>query len=232
MKVVVLQSNYFPWKGYFDLIHDADFFIFYDTAKYTKNDWRNRNRIYTANGLQWLTIPISADAVKLKINEVTFKDSNWQELHYKTLLYGYKKAPYFRQLDPLLNEILLDQKWTHLSMLNQFIIKKISQLLGLNTEFLYSENFNTDGATVERLVQLLKQANTTEYISGPSAKNYLTGKEHLFLENNILLTFKEYPVYPEYKQLSQPFRHDVSIIDLIANVSFEEIKNYIWDFRG
>jgi hypothetical protein len=61
-------------------------------VQYTKNDWRNRNRIYTKNGLQWLTIPISADAVKLKISEVEIKDHNWQDLHYKTISLGYAKG--------------------------------------------------------------------------------------------------------------------------------------------
>src|SRR3954469_16903743 len=98
MKVVVLQSNYVPWKGYFDLIHDADLFVFYDEVKYTKNDWRNRNKIFTTNGVQWLTIPISKDAVKQKISQVEIKDNGWQELHYKSLFFGYKSAPFFNQL--------------------------------------------------------------------------------------------------------------------------------------
>src|SRR3954469_1788276 len=91
MKVVVLQSNYVPWKGYFDLIHDADLFIFYDEVQYTKNDWRNRNRIVTKNGPQWLTIPIPHEAVHQKISEVLLpKDGDWQKLHWKSLFFGYK----------------------------------------------------------------------------------------------------------------------------------------------
>jgi hypothetical protein len=58
MTAVVLQSSYIPWRGYFDLIHDADVFVFYDDVQYTVNDWRNRNRIKTANGVVWLTIPV------------------------------------------------------------------------------------------------------------------------------------------------------------------------------
>ena len=57
-KVAILQSNYIPWKGYFDIINLVDEFIIYDDCQYTKNDWRNRNRIKTCNGLQWLTIPV------------------------------------------------------------------------------------------------------------------------------------------------------------------------------
>src|SRR5213075_1126236 len=103
MKVVILQSNYIPWKGYFDLIHDADVFVFYDEVKYTKNDWRNRNKIYTKNGLQWLTIPIGNEAVKSKISEVGLTSSQWQSQHRKAIELGYANAKYFEQLEPVLD---------------------------------------------------------------------------------------------------------------------------------
>lgn len=231
MKVVILQSNYIPWKGYFDLIHDADLFIFYDEVKYTKNDWRNRNKIYTRNGLQWLTIPIDKDAVKLKISQVKPRDENWQELHFKSLSMGYKRAPFFSQLEPILNETYLERKWTSLSDLNHFLIKKISLLIGIKTDFADSKKYNLEGERVERLLNLLKQVGATEYISGTAALDYLAGKEQLFADSNIKLTFKTYPVYPEYKQLFEPFRQDVSIFDLIANIKADEIKNHIWDFN-
>src|SRR5256885_6555778 len=111
MKVVAIQSNYVPWKGYFDLIHDADIFVFYDEVKYTKNDWRNRNQIYTKNGLQWLTIPIHHEAVHMKISEVEFQDSEWQALHHKSLTYGYHAAPYFHQIKDLLDKAYLKTQW-------------------------------------------------------------------------------------------------------------------------
>src|SRR5436305_3143233 len=102
MRAVVLQSNYVPWKGYFDLIQNADVFVYYDEVQYTKNDWRNRNRICSKNGHHWLTIPVSRDAVKLKISEVPLPDSCWQLDHFKTLSHSYLPAPYFRQIQPLL----------------------------------------------------------------------------------------------------------------------------------
>lgn len=228
---MITQSNYIPWKGYFDLIHDADLFIFYDEAKYTKNDWRNRNKIYTCNGLQWLSIPIEKKFVKFKISEVELKDKKWQTLHYKSLFYAYRKAPFFFQLKPIIDEIYLEKKWISLSSLNQYLIKKISILLGLKTEFADSKKNNLEGNRIQRLLNILKQNQATEYISGPLAKKYLTGKEHLFIENNIKLTYKIYPSYPEYKQMYYPFHHDVSIFDIIANVKLDEIKNFIWNIK-
>jgi len=231
VKVVVLQSNYIPWKGYFDLIHDSDLFIYYDEVQYTKNDWRNRNRIYTKNGLQWLSIPIVASAVKLKISEVEITDPGWQQLHYKTLTMGYAAAPFFHQLKPLLEETYLQNEWKKLSVVNRFLIEKISGLIGIQTVFKDSKDFILEGNRIERLVNLLVQAGATTYISGPSAKNYLAGSESLFSDHNIKLQYKNYDDYPPYHQLKQPFEKAVSIIDMLANVELKEIKNYIWGWR-
>src|SRR3954471_21716869 len=100
MRVVVLQSNYLPWKGYFDLIQSADVFVFYDEVQYTKNDWRNRNRICSKNGLHWLTIPIRSDAVKKKISEVQLDDPRWQQDHFKILTQSYRAGRHFGQIEP------------------------------------------------------------------------------------------------------------------------------------
>ena len=227
-KAVVLQSNYIPWKGYFDLIHDADLFVFYDEVQYTKNDWRNRNRIYSKNGLQWLTIPIAKEAVKQKISEVLLPGSAWREKHYKSIYFAYKNAPHFGQLEPLLKDVFLSKKWEKLVDLNRYLITTISRLLGIETLFKDSKDFELKGDKVERLMGLLKQAGAEDYISGPSARAYLSAHENLFKENRMRLTYKDYSGYPAYRQLRLPFRHEVSIVDMIANLPAGEIKDYIW----
>lgn len=231
MKAVILQSNYIPWKGYFDLINDADVFIYYDEVQYTKNDWRNRNRIYTKNGLQWLTIPIGLDAVKQKISEVEIKDHQWQLQHYKAISMGYAKAPFFSQLKPLLEETYINQQWKKLVDINRFLTERISRMIGINTAFKDSKDYALEGDRVQRLINLLKQAGADTYISGPAARTYLAGQEDLFSENNIRLVYKDYSGYPEYPQLSQHFEPAVSIVDLLANVEINQIKNYIWKWR-
>lgn len=96
MRLAVLQSNYIPWKGYFDLIHDVDLFLFYDEVQYTKNDWRNRNKIKTENGLKWLTLPCGYD-LNRRIYEVKIKSEiDWRNQHYSILRQTYKKAPYYK----------------------------------------------------------------------------------------------------------------------------------------
>jgi hypothetical protein len=228
MNVVILQSNYVPWKGYFDLIHDADTFVFYDCVKYTKNDWRNRNIIYTPNGKQWLTIPIAADAVKLSIDQVDIQDSRWQELHYRSLLIGYRKAPYFDQLHELMVDYLTSKTWKSLSGLNQYLITTISRKMGCNTVFIDSRDLSLQGDRLDRLLGILQQLRATRYISGKSAATYLQEYEHMFHDRSIELVYKEYPNYRQYSQFSEQFEHSVSILDMIAHISWDDLPNYIW----
>lgn len=227
MRAVVLQSNYLPWKGYFDLIQSADVFVYYDEVQYTKNDWRNRNRICSKNGVQWLTIPISRDAVKLKISEVRLSETRWQEDHFKTLSQSYRPARCFKQIEPLLHDFYQARTWTMLGELNHYCTEAIARWLGVTTRFLDSKNFNLAGGRVERLISLLQQIGATEYLSGPSARDYLAGSEKLFADAGIRLLFKSYAGYPEYPQLHAPFEPAVSILDLLANVELADCRRHI-----
>ena len=105
MIVVILQPSYIPWRGYFDQIRRADLFIFYDDVQYDKHGWRNRNQIKTAQGKQWLTIPVHSAGVTQgrRIREVAIDWSRpWPQQHLRALTFSYNKAPYFKRYLPLL----------------------------------------------------------------------------------------------------------------------------------
>ncbi|MCK7578225.1 MAG: WbqC family protein [Chromatiales bacterium] len=226
--VVVLQSNYIPWKGYFDLIRDADLFIFYDDLQFTKNDWRNRNKIKTQKGSEWLTIPVGSSASRL-ICEVEIKDFSWQVKHWKTIRQNYGKSSYFANYRDFFEDIYLGQKWANLSLLNQSLIRLISSdLLNLKTEFRDSRDYDLSGQKLNRLMELLVKAEADRYISGPAAKNYID--EPRFTEACIELVWKDYSGYPEYPQRFPPFEHGVSILDLLFNVG-PDAPWYIWGWR-
>jgi len=227
-KVAVIQSNYIPWKGYFDIINDVDLFIFYDAVQFTKNDWRNRNKIKTAKGASWLTIPVGRCIDRL-ICEVKIDDSRWAKRHWETICQFYERAPYFKQYKDFFAEAYLKKNWASLSELNQFLIKHIAwDILGLKTEFKDSRDFKLSGGKTDRLIGLLKKAGADVYYSGPAAKNYL--EEEKFKANKIKLIYKDYTGYPEYPQLFPPFVHEVSILDLIFNVG-PAAPYYIWGWR-
>lgn len=226
--VAVIQSNYLPWKGYFDIIHDVDLFIFYDDVQYTKNDWRNRNKIKTLKGAEWIAIPVGKREDRL-ICDVEINDRSWSEKHWQKLNQCYLKAPFFKCYEGFFKEFYLKDEYQNLSELNQFLIKAISkEFLGIQTTFADSRTFKPAGKKLDRLIDLLLKAGATKYISGPSARGYID--ELQFLEVGIELVYKDYSGYPEYPQFFPPFTHQVSILDLLFQTG-SNAPNYIWGWR-
>ena len=222
-KVSILQSNYIPWKGYFDLIAKSDVFVVYDEVQYTKNDWRNRNIIKTPSGLQWLTIPVRIESLSQKIYDSKIFNSNWQKKHISTLQCNYSKAKYFHEYKELVFSMYENQS-EYISEVNISFIQGICKLLNIKTEFIDSRDLNLHGDRNFRLLEACKKLNADVYISGPAAKNYLDIE--MFNKENIIVDWMDYSGYNEYKQIYEPFAHGVSILDLIFNVGAES-KNYL-----
>jgi hypothetical protein len=231
VRVAAIQTNYVPWKGYFDVIHDVDTFVFYDEVQYTKNDWRNSNRIYTKNGLSWLTIPIPSHSVKMKISEVVIEDTKWVDKHKKTLLQGYASATCFNQLELLVQKCLKMTSSGRLIDVNRSFIYEIVKMLNIQTRIIDSKDFKLRDGREDRLLHLLKDIGCTEYVSGPTSFEYLEPQRERFKKEGIHIVYKDYSGYPSYRQLRLPFENTVSILDLLANVSTSEISNYIWGWR-
>lgn len=227
-KVAVLQSNYIPWKGYFDIIHDVDEFIFHDDLQYTKNDWRNRNIILINGKRHWLTIPVGTDEHRL-IVDVRLNDPSWQRRHFQTLKAAYNRAPHFRRYEEFLRHVYLERRWEYLFELNRFLIERISRdFLGIETKFTDSRDYRTHGVKHEKLLSLVRAAHADLYLSGPSAKNYIVAED--YARAGIELVWKDYEGYPEYPQRGGGFDHFVSILDLLFNVG-DEAPHYIWGWR-
>ena len=214
-KVAILQSNYIPWKGYFDLINQVDEFIIYDEMQYTKNDWRNRNKIKSHTGIEWLTIPIRQEQLSQKIKDTKIFNFNWNKKHWKSIQINYSKAKCFQEFGPVFEELYCNCTYQFISEINYYFITAINNLLDIQTKISWSTEYNLIDGKTERLVDLCLQAGATEYISGPAAKDYID--KSLFDQQNIKLSWIDYSGYPEYNQLYPPFEHGVSIIDLILN---------------
>ena len=216
-KVAILQSNYIPWKGYFDIINMVDEFILYDDVQYTRRDWRNRNKIKTPKGAQWLTVPIAVKGKYIEnVNQMKVTDDTWRAKHWKTIVFNYSKAKYFKEYKELFEALYMEDDERFLSQINFKFIKCVCDILGIETKLTWSTDFTmTVSEKTDKLVSLCTQAGATEYISGPAAKDYIETK--LFTDANIELSYADYSGYPEYNQLFPPFEHAVSVIDLILN---------------
>jgi len=231
-KVAIIQPNYIPWKGYFDIINSVDIFILYDDVQYTIRDWRNRNKIKTNKGSEWLTIPVRLEKSHFHylIKDVKIVDKDWGKKHWNKIKQYYSKANYFKEYKDLFEELYLNSKEEYLWEIDVKFISVINNILGIKTKIILSSELNIPKSLkkTERLLEILKKINGNIYLSGPSSKNYLD--ENLLNENGIAVEWMDYSGYPEYTQLFPPFIHEVSIIDLIYNEG-KNAPNYMKSFK-
>lgn len=215
-KIAILQSNYIPWKGYFDLIASVDEFILYDDMQYTRRDWRNRNQIKTPQGLQWLTVPVRVKGkYHQTIRETEIDGDAWRKLHWKALQQNYRKAPHFDDVATWLEPLYLGESSTMLSEMNRAFIEKVCAYLGIRTRLSWSWDYELVDGRSERLLSLCQQAGGSEYISGPAAKDYLD--EGVFEQAGVKVSWFDYQGYAPYPQLWGEFAHGVTILDLLFN---------------
>jgi hypothetical protein len=225
-KVFISQSNYIPWRGYFDAIDSVDEFVVYDDVQYTRRDWRNRNRIKTLRGDIWLSIPIEVkNKFHQKIKDAKISDPSWALIHWKTLQTNYSKAPWFRFYAPLFEELYLGKKYVYLTEVNYDFLERICSILEINTKITYSSELPvSSGGRTERLLNICKDLYASDYYSGPAAKNYLD--EALFREQNINVSYFDFSRYDPYPQQYGTFSNELSVLDLIFNTGPEARKYF------
>jgi len=219
-RVAIVQSSYIPWKGYFDLIASVDEFVLFDDVQYTKRDWRNRNRIKTANGPIWLSIPVEVKGrFEQRICDTSIADSSWTGKHWRSIRASYARAPFFRRYEAELECLFREADADKLSSVNHRFIAGLCGVLGISTRLTWSMDYAVEGDRTGRLLSICRQAGATEYLSGPAAKVYLD--EPQFAAAGIAVSYADYSGYPEYDQMYPPFDHYVSVIDLIVHTGPE-----------
>jgi hypothetical protein len=215
-KVAISQSNYIPWKGYFDLINSVDEFVLYDDAQYTRRDWRNRNLVKTQAGLKWLTIPVEVKGkFHQKIGETRISDQGWALRHWQTIAGNYVRAAHFSDYRSQVEALYRDCHETLLSAVNYRFLTAICAILGIRTRIRWSNEFTLPIGRTERLLEICRQAGASVYYSGPTARDYLD--EELFARAEVKVVWMDYGGYPPYRQLHGDFQHGVSVLDLLFN---------------
>lgn len=216
MKVMITQSNYIPWKGFFDSIAAVDCYVVFDEMQYTKRDWRNRNKIKTDQGLKWMTVPVEVKGkFYQKINETKLANQDWQKSHLGQLKHHYKNSKCFNEIFPWIEELFLNCHYNTISEVNLYFIQAICRFLNIETKILYSKDFKLVENKTQRLVDICCALQATSYHTGSAAKNYM--EEDLFKKKNISVNYWDYSGYKEYQQLFSPFEHGVTIFDLLLN---------------
>ncbi len=229
-KVAMLQSNYIPWKGVFDLIHRVDVFVFYDDVQYTKKDWRSRNKIPTKNGEVWLSVPVNTKGKfdQLVCEAMIDRSTDWQSKHKKTLTLNYSKAPYYSEYADLLDDFYTDHQWESLSEMNCYMTQTIARRLGISTEFVYGPDLDCHGSKDgEKVINICRKLGCDWFLNGPASKAFMD--EEKFREAGIELHYMDY-AYPKYRQRVYPFDHYVSVLDLLFNEG-PNAPYYIWGWK-
>jgi WbqC-like protein family len=197
-------------------------------VQYDKHGWRNRNQIKTAQGKQWLTIPVHSAGVTqgIPIKDVKIDWSKpWAVNHWKSLSMSYAKAPYFRQYAGFL-EPFYQREDVYLADFTIDLTMALARELGIShTRFMRSSSLEgIDGQKTGRLIQILTRVGTTHYISGPSAQDYI--EQDQFDSAGISLEYMKYD-YGEYAQLYPPFEPQVSALDLLFMTGPEAPNHFI-----
>ena len=220
-RVAIVQSCYIPWKGYFDLINSVDEFVLYDDCQYTRQNWRNRNRIKTAHGTRWLTIPVRVNGLyEQRLDETETADPKWASKHWDIIRQAYRNSPYFTAYaDKVERAYSSCRSERRLSMINRSLLELVCEVLHIETDLTWSTEYPASGSRTERVVSVCKEAGATVYLSGPRARSYL--EPSVFEQAGIELQYFDYHGYPEYPQLYPPFEHQVTVLDLLFNAGPE-----------
>ncbi|MFZ3091850.1 MAG: WbqC family protein [Nitrospirota bacterium] len=222
MRIGILQPGYLPWLGFFEQVHKSDIFVIYDDVQYDKEGWRNRNRIKTANGIQWLTIPVIVkfDA-HLLITEVMIDNKkNWGGKHFSSIQQNYSKAAYFKKYIDIF-EKAYSKEWQYLVDIDIHFILELSEALGIDcSKIVRSSTLGVSGDKSERLINICKLFKADTFYEGAAGKNYID--EDYFESHGIKIEYQDYK-HPVYKQLYGDFVPYLSVIDLLFNHGDESL---------
>jgi hypothetical protein len=227
--IAILQPNYIPWKGYFDIMAAANEFLIFDEVQFTKNDWRNRNQIVLNGRKHWLTIPVkTSGAFGERIDQIQVARPDWARAHRDTLRQAYGAAPFYAEMAPVFEALYRDAATLHLlTEINELFLRRVAALLDLPTVILRADTVPRKSADpTGRLAEICRARGATDYISGRAARAYL--KPELLQDAGVRLHYANYQNYPEYSQALTPFDHGVSIVDTLfqcGRAAREQLKS-------
>ena len=221
MIAAIHQPQYIPWLGYIDKVDRADVFCFLDSVQYKKNDFQNRNRIKTASGWQWLTLPVCYRFPQ-KINEVTINNEvNWKRKHLQALTTNYRKSPFFEETIAVF-ERLYSRQWNSLSDLNIEMVRSLLDLLKMGEKKTVLASSLTESEDPnERLIDICHAIGCDTYLAGAGGANYMDLAR--FENSGIDVVFQDFR-HPKYPQFFGDFISNLSTVDLLFNCGPESMQ--------
>jgi hypothetical protein len=211
MRVTIHQPQFLPWLGYLDKIDQADLFIMLDTVQFKKNEWQNRNRIRTAKGWQWVTVPVLQHFGQ-RIDEVVINPTAaWKAQHLRALDMHYARAPYRNRYLTQLRE-LYSTPWNKLSDLSKATVQWLLEAYGITTPVHSAADYAARDEPTDRLIDLCRAVGATQYLAGPGAEHYMDKPR--FESAGVRLEIQVFK-HPIYCQVYEPFEPNLSALDLL-----------------
>lgn len=226
MKIAIMQPYFFPYIGYWQLINAVDTYVIFDDVNYIKKGYINKNSILTSSKAQSIVLELLKISQNKYINEIEIGNNSQKIL--KTIQHAYGKAPYFKDVFLLIEDIL-NYNEKNLAKFLGYSIMKVSSYLELNTSFLYSSDIHKkeDLKGQEKLINISKQLNATQYINAIGGMKLY--EKDRFYDDNIKLSFLETNIV-EYKQFDNDFIPYLSIIDIMMFNNKDKIKAMLSDY--
>jgi len=223
MKAAIMQPYLFPYLGYFQLIHAVDTFVIFDDVNFINRSFINRNSILVNNEKHLFSLELVKSSQNKLINQIEVGGN--REKLLKTIQMAYKKAPFFCDIYPLLGNILLHEENNLAVFLGQSI-KKISEFLGLKTQFIYSSDLNKDNklSGQDKIIEITKILNADTYINAIGGQSIYEKPE--FKKNGIQMYFLNTKI-TKYKQFTDEFVPNLSIIDIMMFNNSNQIKKML-----
>jgi len=224
--VSIMQPAYLPWLGYFDRIARSDLHIVLDQVQAdlsSKTKFANRNKVRTATGWTWLTVPLNTKGLHHEKYLHTLEivgESDWASRHWATMRLNYARAPYFSEHKAFFESVYA-RPWRRLSELNRVTNLYLLDALGIRRKILYGSEMTVTGKKDELILNLCKAVEATTYISGPFGRDYLHESE--FHDVGIEVRYHEYR-HPTYPQTYSGFEPYMSVVDLLFNCGPDSLR--------
>jgi hypothetical protein len=223
--VAIHQPNFLPWLGFFDKIARADVFVLLDSVQFPKKGgtWTNRVRILVNGEPTWLTVPIDRayhGTRTIREMQVRDHDGRWRETAVKTLRSAYGRAPFFDDLQGELEPLLRDPT-RELAAYNERAIRRVCELLGLDTPLARSSELEVQGSATDLLIGLVQAVGGDAYLAGGGAAGYQ--EDDKFASAGITLRHQPFEP-PSYPQGRDEHVAGLSVVDALMHTGVQRTR--------
>lgn len=221
-----MQPTFLPWAGYFNLMAQADDFVFLDDVQLEKQSWQTRNRLLMNGQVQWVSVPVRHERLAQSIAETEVVDAaRWREKLARGFAQSYGRHPHYGAAREAL-DLLAAHPATRLAALNEAVIRHVAERLGLTARLHRSGEMGVEGVRSQRLAALCRRFGAEEYLSPAGSADYLA-EDGFAAQSPARLRFQAYLPQPYAQKGAAEFASHLSILDVLANLGWEATREYV-----